>query len=169
MLRLYGTYQTPHQLVMVTEPLNYGDLWNVIYEVTPYCEQDGTHALTHSLTHSLTYSPTHSLTHSLTYSLTHSLTYSLTDWLTEWLTHSLTYSLTHSLGISLPLATFYIASLVIALAHIHGHGVVFRDLKPENILLDGNGYIRIIDFGFAKKVTTHSPTYSLTNLLTHSL
>jgi len=50
------------------------------------------------------------------------------------------------------LATFYVASLVIALAHIHGHGVTFRDLKPENILLDKNGYIRIIDFGFAKKV-----------------
>ena len=60
-LRLYGTYQTPHQLIMVTEPLNYGDMWNVIYEVTPYCEQDGSRpfdlklrdALTNSLTLSI--------------------------------------------------------------------------------------------------------------------
>jgi hypothetical protein len=31
-----GTYQTPHQLVMVTEPLDCGDLWSVIYETAPY-------------------------------------------------------------------------------------------------------------------------------------
>jgi hypothetical protein len=31
-----GTYQTPHQLVMVTEPLDCGDLWSIIYETAPY-------------------------------------------------------------------------------------------------------------------------------------
>ena len=31
-----GTYQTPHQLVMVTEPLDCGDLWSVIYETYPF-------------------------------------------------------------------------------------------------------------------------------------
>lgn len=40
-LKLYGTYQTPHQLVMVTEPLVCGDLWSVIYEVSPFCERCG--------------------------------------------------------------------------------------------------------------------------------
>lgn len=50
------------------------------------------------------------------------------------------------------LATFYAASLILALDHIHRAGVVYRDLKPENILLDKTGYIRIIDFGFAKSV-----------------
>ena len=33
---LIGTYQTPHQLVMVTEPLDCGDLWSVIYETYPF-------------------------------------------------------------------------------------------------------------------------------------
>lgn len=40
-LRLFGTYQTPHQLVMVTEALQFGDLWSVIYETSPYCDNGG--------------------------------------------------------------------------------------------------------------------------------
>jgi len=40
-LKLHGTYQTPHQLVMVTEPLDCGDLWSVIYETYPYNENNG--------------------------------------------------------------------------------------------------------------------------------
>jgi CRP-like cAMP-binding protein len=94
-LKLYGTYQTPHQLVMVTEPLNCGDLWSVIYETPPYCD---------------------------------------------------------NCGIPYSLAAFYTAALVIGLSHIHEKGVVFRDLKPENIMMDDKGYLRIIDFGFSKKV-----------------
>ena len=101
-LKLHGTYQTPHQLVMVTEPLDCGDLWSVIYETYPYNEND---------------------------------------------------------GLTVTLTCFYAASLVLALAHIHKQGIVFRDLKPENIMLDNTGYLRVIDFGFAKKVpyTTEDP------------
>jgi hypothetical protein len=31
-LRLFGTYQTPHQVVLVTEAITNGDMWSVVYE-----------------------------------------------------------------------------------------------------------------------------------------
>ncbi|KAL4424405.1 hypothetical protein ABPG77_005648 [Micractinium sp. CCAP 211/92] len=48
------------------------------------------------------------------------------------------------------LARLYCAEIVLAIAHLHSLGFVHRDLKPENVLLDGEGHVRITDFGLAK-------------------
>ena len=47
---------------------------------------------------------------------------------------------------------FYAAQIVLAFEYLHHLGVIYRDLKPENILVDSRGYIKISDFGFAKRV-----------------
>jgi len=45
---------------------------------------------------------------------------------------------------------FYAAEVTLALEHLHAHNVVYRDMKPENVLLDGDGHVRLADFGLAK-------------------
>jgi len=37
-------------------------------------------------------------------------------------------------------ASFYLAEIILALDHLHTHGVLHRDLKPENILLGSDGH-----------------------------
>ena len=51
-------------------------------------------------------------------------------------------------------ADFYIAEVIVALEHLHSNGIVHRDLKPENIMvsLESRGHIKLVDFGFAKKL-----------------
>ena len=47
---------------------------------------------------------------------------------------------------------FYAACVISCFQHVHELGVAYRDLKPENLLLGANGYLKMVDFGFAKKI-----------------
>ncbi|KAJ5158431.1 uncharacterized protein N7500_008082 [Penicillium coprophilum] len=52
-------------------------------------------------------------------------------------------------------AAFYMAEMVLALAHLHQNvGVLYRDLKPENCLLDAQGHLLLTDFGLSKIALT---------------
>ncbi|XP_026481705.1 cAMP-dependent protein kinase catalytic subunit beta-like [Ctenocephalides felis] len=57
-------------------------------------------------------------------------------------------------------AKFYGAQVCLAFEYLHYLGLIYRDLKPENILIDKDGYLKITDYGFCKKVDD-ARTYTL--------
>ncbi|KAK9871301.1 hypothetical protein WA026_011570 [Henosepilachna vigintioctopunctata] len=58
------------------------------------------------------------------------------------------------------LTKFYTAQVVLAFEYMHFIGIVYRDLKPENILLDRQGYLKVTDYGFCKRIGDQR-TYTL--------
>lgn len=58
-------------------------------------------------------------------------------------------------------ARFYICEIVLIFEFLHEkEGVAYRDLKPENILLDAKGHVKLVDFGFAKRVKDRESQFS---------
>ncbi|KAK2119557.1 hypothetical protein P7K49_000943 [Saguinus oedipus] len=51
-----------------------------------------------------------------------------------------------------PHACFYAAQIVLAFQYLHSLDFIHCDLKPENLLIDEQGYLRVTDFSFAKRV-----------------
>jgi hypothetical protein len=104
-LKLFQTFNTPHQIFMLMEFVQGGELWSYIYEnkTRGMIPRESNNSFT------------------------------------------------------LPSVKFYAANVILAFQHIHGLGIAYRDLKPENLLIDSQGYVKVIDFGFAKRLPCRLP------------
>ena len=56
-------------------------------------------------------------------------------------------------------ARFYVAHIVTIFEYLHEKQIIYCDLKPENILIAKTGYLKLTDFGFAKRI--NGKTYTL--------
>ncbi|XP_042325649.1 cGMP-dependent protein kinase 2 [Sceloporus undulatus] len=55
---------------------------------------------------------------------------------------------------------FCVGCVTEAIEYLHCISVIYRDLKPENLILDAQGYIKLVDFGFAKKIAAGQKTWT---------
>lgn len=49
---------------------------------------------------------------------------------------------------------------VIFLSSQFAHFLLDRDLKPENLMLTADGFVKLVDFGFAKQIGYSSKTWT---------
>ncbi|ODM99970.1 cAMP-dependent protein kinase catalytic subunit [Orchesella cincta] len=75
------------------------------------------------------------------------------------------------------LTKFYSSQVVLALEYLHNVNLIYRDLKPENVMIDSHGFIKLVDFGFVKRVKREdnyktstmvgTPSYMAPELILH--
>ncbi|MCA0393035.1 MAG: serine/threonine-protein kinase [Proteobacteria bacterium] len=58
------------------------------------------------------------------------------------------------------------AQVLDAVAHAHRNLVIHRDLKPSNLLVDGEGRVKLLDFGIAKQLDAGDATATSDRALT---
>ena len=64
-------------------------------------------------------------------------------------------------GIQTEHAIFYASNALCAIGHLHEHDVIYRDLKPENLGIDSTGFLKLFDFGSAKKIAGDALTNTM--------
>ena len=46
---------------------------------------------------------------------------------------------------------------------LHSRHIIYRDMKPDNVMIDYDGHVKLIDFGFAKRLSERNNYRTKTN------
>ncbi|RNA41550.1 cyclin-dependent kinase 10 isoform X1 [Brachionus plicatilis] len=65
--------------------------------------------------------------------------------------------LSNKTNFSIDKIKFVIHNVLEGLSYLHSNLIIHRDLKPSNLLISKFGYLKIADFGLAKKVDNEAP------------
>ncbi|KAF1795493.1 hypothetical protein PC129_g7556 [Phytophthora cactorum] len=151
--KLYGTFQDDDCLYLVLEYLPGGELWSLVYSHSEDQEDDADDAKTPQLKMQTSLKEDNELRPATPVSAPKSSSLeSLMPIQSRTLEAAgLTILRSQFGGLKEEYAAFYLGCILSALEYLHDQNLLYRDLKLENLVLDEEGYLKILDFGFAKQ------------------
>ncbi|KAG6968263.1 hypothetical protein JG688_00005901 [Phytophthora aleatoria] len=151
--KLYGTFQDDDCLYLVLEYLPGGELWSLVYSHSEDQEDDADDAKTSQLKMQTSLKEDNELRPATPVSAPKSSSLeSLMPIQSRTLEAAgLTILRSQFGGLKEEYAAFYLGCILSALEYLHDQNLLYRDLKLENLVLDEEGYLKILDFGFAKQ------------------
>jgi len=75
----------------------------------------------------------------------------------EWIDGQPLNSIIPSQGLPANTVIAYAKQMVAAISCAHQQHIIHRDIKPQNIMVDGDGHIKILDFGIAALIAPQAP------------
>lgn len=131
-VNLYNTYKTRRYLYFLMEHVDGQSLKSIIN----HNKKNDTHLHTHTSNNNINVNCSSSINNSISIH-----------------THTSNNNINNFNSSNLNEVWFYGAILFTVLSYLQSNKIIHRDLKPENILIQNNGYLKVIDFGVAKKLT----------------
>ncbi|EGZ14016.1 cyclic AMP-dependent protein kinase-like protein catalytic subunit [Phytophthora sojae] len=149
--KLHGTFQDDDYLYLVLEYLPGGELWSLVYSHSDEQDEEVKTTTQLKVQGSMKDASDELRPATPVRAATSTMSESLAPIQTRTLdAGGLSVLRSEFGGLKEEYAVFYLGCILSALEYLHDQGLLYRDLKLENLVLDKEGYLKILDFGFAK-------------------
>ncbi|ETM97757.1 AGC protein kinase [Phytophthora nicotianae INRA-310] len=151
--KLYGTFQDDDCLYLVLEYLPGGELWSLVYSLNEEQDEDEDAVKAPQLKMETPLKEDSELRPATPVNVPKLISLESMEHIRSRTLEAgdLTILRSEFGGLKEEYAVFYLGCILSALEYLHGQSLLYRDLKLENLVLDEEGYLKILDFGFAKQ------------------